>query len=193
MLSQTKSNHSNLSNSREVVRNISEVIGRFGVRVVPFRSPDLTHFRLLTEARQRLAIQQAMSYSESLDMVVREGWSLNDEKRALWSALRFFGFRPNSDVFSFIKDGDSVELYNSEHIQLWRNLGFMKICSYSLEEMFCFPWGERYIRDEVSLNTALETIGKLLQGRTRETIHLNLRNILVETFSEEKFCYRRRP
>ncbi len=62
----------------------------------------------------------------------------------------------------------------------------MEVCSYNLEEIFCHPWEERYERDD----KAIEKIGAVLQDMSTRpevpTVKIDVRNILVEKFSEEQ-------
>ena len=54
------------------------------------------------------------------------------------------------------------EDYNVEGLQTWRNLNFMKFCSYTLEEVFCIEWYKRYTRTAGKNEECMEKVAYLI-------------------------------
>lgn len=177
-----------------VVNEIAEILASKGKRVSPFHSPNLDLFSTLSHLEKRRVISEASIYRESLKAESKNFKSelANDPflssvdggyQQALWFALKEMGFRPSGDIFGYMQSDNIVEVYDSQGIQIWRNLNFFDVCSYSLEEMFCISWMERYERDASALGEITQLLGEFIGGR-RSAIAANIHNLIKETKSQ---------
>lgn len=174
---------------REILEEISSTLFSLGVKVKPYHSPCLDHYSHLSNSQKKLSLSDSTKYLESLTASEfskeNEITEHPDRGEALWLALRFFGLRPTSDLFENLTLDDSIEVYNSAGIQIWRNLRFMEVCSYSLEEIFCYTWQERYNRSDEATNQIINLISKFSPSSPK-SVHCQIKNVLYEVFSEKK-------
>ncbi len=69
----------------------------------------------------------------------------NIESVRLKRALATFGMHAlDSEIFKMISEDDVVEVYSDLGVQLYRNLYFCKLCSYSLFDLSVNTWDELY-------------------------------------------------
>lgn len=125
---------------------LSEVLCRNGAQIEPFKD-GLPHFRALPISKQQEILHQLKFYYELCLEQISEGQSLKDNHTFTWRAFRKLGLKPTSDLFSFIKDGDLIELYDRDNRQLYRNFAYYDYCSYSLEELYSLEWWRLFERD----------------------------------------------
>ncbi|NCN39610.1 hypothetical protein GW916_00015 [bacterium] len=147
----------------ETCEKISQILNECEVHVRPSIGIEFPHFSRLETPDKKVALMHAKNYLASLEVEARNltvmgGVSAN----GLWSILNVLGVLPPSDLFSNIGPGDTIEAYDLNHVQIWRNINFMKICSYTLEEIFCIPWPQRYLRSPEMTQACISRIGALL-------------------------------
>ncbi len=189
--------HANQSDARlmfeSVLNQMAQIFLKNGRSVVTFHDKSLKVFSKLSVEMQKKVSTDARVYLETLelfekiesetkatDLAINQGYQM-----LLWAALKYFGLRPTSDLFGYLTEDKIVEVYDAQGLQIWRNFNFFSVCGYSLEEMFCYTWMERYERnDEVMLQIGA-LMSRLVSG-DRETIHCGIHNQLRELKSSEK-------
>jgi len=148
----------------------------------------LPHFNELTLSEKNTAVEHLKFYRDLCFDHVTEGQSLRDSKRLTWRALVKLGLSPGSDFLNRIECGDVVEIYNTEQVQLFRNLEFFDICSYSIEELFCVPWWRLFNRDTAVSTAIIRLVEDLYQRKFPDGISSPLpRHLVVEALSEDQF------
>jgi hypothetical protein len=173
---------------RELAEKIASYYGSHGARLKPYHDASLPHFSRLPADRKA----QAVHYLELLEGVISshltEAVDATDDTVSLWSALKSYGLRPGSDFFSHLRKEHVIELYNLDHVQIWRNLNFMSFCSYTLEEVNSFTWQELYQRDPQVDAQLWEIARRLFETRSRESVQCTVPfHLLEEKFSEGRF------
>jgi len=129
----------------------------------------LDHFAGMNPRCQRYVINKIHQLNTLLQDAVNSGVKLTSDKRLTWFAIARLGMVPCADGFDQIKGSDFVEIYNTDGIQIFRNLEFYKLISYSIAEITLYPWYKLYGRDEVfSGQIRSEAFVKAFDGR-RET------------------------
>lgn len=103
-------------------------------------------FSKLNDVEKEVAIQRVETYYQLCSEHVAEGQSLRDSKTFTWRALVKMGLAPLSDFLNNIGDDDIVEIYSYDEIQMFRNLEFFDLCTYTLEELFCLQWYRLFVR-----------------------------------------------
>lgn len=97
-----------------------------------------------------------------------------DERQLLWHVIKYLGLVPPDDLFKHILDNDFIEIYNSSGIQVYRNLEFCKIVSYSIAELSVYRWDQLYSRDQGITNLIItEGMQKGFSG-TRQLFKLQI-------------------
>lgn len=180
-------------NFKAVVDRIAQMIIKSGSHAIAYHSPLLLVYSRLQIEQQRIVLADAKVYLESLESSKDYGPASSipnitikeDYKISLWSALKYFGMRPVSDLFSYLNQDKIVEVYNAEGIQIWRNFNFFEVCGYSIEEMFCYTWLERYERNEETLKHIFAIISRFMSGEN-VTIKCDIYNQIKELISTQK-------
>lgn len=175
-----------LNEFRELADAVVNLCARYGVKVVAYADPELPFFSVLSAAAQEKALRGLRAYLESLKVVEDHGEDLRDDQRSIWYALSTLGLLPPSQLFALFKSGEVIEIYDMEGFQIWRNFNFLKICSYTLEEMYSIEWHRRYRRSDEKSQECLEKIGILLSQQSPEIFNALIgEHILEETQSKE--------
>lgn len=180
-------------NFKSVVDRIARIIIQNGKNVAAYHDSGLLIYRSLEVDQQKKVLLDAKIYLESLESFDPKSATLSgsnisiadDYKISLWSALKYFGLRPVSDLFGYLSHDKIVEVYNDHGIQIWRNFNFFEVCGYSIEEMFCYTWMERYERNEEILKKIFEIMTRFSQGEN-VTIKCDIYNQIKELISSER-------
>lgn len=96
------------------------------------------------------------------------------EKQLLWHVIKYLSLVPPDDLFDRISQNHFIEIYNSAGIQVYRNLEFCKIVSYSIAEMSVYRWDQLYKRDESITNLIIKDGVQRGFSGTRELFKLNI-------------------
>lgn len=172
---------------RELADAVVTLCARYEVQVRSYANPELPLFSALSPAAQEKALRGLRTYLASLKMVEDHDEDLRDDQRSLWYALSTLGLLPPSQLFSLFKSGEVIEIYDMEGFQIWRNFNFLKICSYTLEEMYSIEWHRRYRRSSEKSQECLEKIGLLMSQKSPEIYNALIgEHILEETESRER-------
>lgn len=155
---------------RSLAEKTADFLNGLGMSVLPYRAADLPLFNSLPLEKRKHSVQYLESFHGVLEMMKKNGVDFKNNSKALWEGIKVMGFRPPSDLFGFLKDDHKIEVYNAEGIQIWRNLGVMSICSYTLEEMYCMDWQDRYARNESDTKQIISMVQTILSGKVRNTI-----------------------
>ncbi|MEK6774203.1 MAG: hypothetical protein AABY64_09695 [Bdellovibrionota bacterium] len=170
---------------------ISSILNSLGVSATSYHTSYLKDYSKLSSHQKKSALRDSQKYlecltaSELVEPATDDDRDTPDLGQSLWFALRHFGLRPTSDLFELLSMNDAVEIYNAEGIQVWRNLKFMEVCSYTLEEIFCYTWQDRYTRSEAATVQIMDVISKF-STISPKSIKCGIKNLLHEKFSVKK-------
>jgi hypothetical protein len=135
-----------------------------GVSVLPYEGSGPEHFALLPEVHQVAVLEQFGRYVEVAREVVAQGISLHDDNVFVWRMLQKLKVRPPSDLMDQLRTGEVVEIYNSNFIQIYRNMRFFEICSYSLDDVLSRPFWDLIAREKSITELIVQQASRLLQG-----------------------------
>ena len=96
------------------------------------------------------------------------------EKQLLWHVIKYLGLVPPEDLFDRISQNQFIEIYNNAGIQVYRNLEFCKIVSYSIAEMSVYRWDQLYNRDASITNLIITDAVQRGFSGTRELFKLHI-------------------
>lgn len=172
---------------RTGLHRMSELIRASGINVVPYLDESLPIFSTLEIDRQTSALGDVQRVVELLETSVRDGHSLLDTRQLLWRSLRQFGWTPNSDVFDFITEEDTVEVYSLSQIQTFRNLQFFRYVSFTLEQIHSYPWYQLTRRQPAAEAAIAAAAEKIIAGSSKNTLDLRYipEHIIEEVGSTE--------
>lgn len=172
-------------------RTIEKIVGLVrtnGYELSGFREGSASLFPTLLSAQQEGTVKGLEAYLNMCVSAVRNGAELKgDSQTAAWWVIRDLGWRPFSDVFSHIKPGDTIEIYDTDHLQIFRSFNMFRCISYSLDELVTHEWFELYHRPEDAHKKVLARIKTCLEQGV--TIHDHSAEVHIVS---EKFSPRRR-
>jgi len=98
---------------------------------------------------QRLqTIKSLADYLIMLQHIAVEGAPDKAERQLVWHVISYLDLIPPSGLFETLAEDDFVEIYDMSGVQLFRNLQFCKVVSYSVAEMSIYRWDQLYYRNE---------------------------------------------
>lgn len=171
---------------------LADQVARFGasigVKIVPYRNINLPHFSPLPFEQRQRALVDLKNYVEICNETISEGKSLRDTPQLIWFALKKLGYRPTSDLFEHITDDVTVEIHDRNFFQVFRNFVFYDCCSYSLEELYSFPWNILFHRDEKTMPEVIGFAQRVLSGEFRHFMPFRgPKQVIQETQSAFKY------
>jgi hypothetical protein len=159
-----------------------------GIEILPYQNPALLHCRKLTPEQQTQALSRLTVYYKIMSTATEAKIELRDDKSLLWWALKEFKLRPTSDILDKLDEGDVIEVYDSNFVQIYRNFQFFRICSYTLEELFSYEWPVLFDREAHITESLIKDCMKVLSSPERKTIRFEVADhIIRENFSPKKF------
>jgi hypothetical protein len=169
----------------------SRLLSRFGCQTIPLGRPESVQRYLGLPLDRRIVISERFhTYRSVCESVAQSGQSLRDSSIILWKMLSRLKFRPGTDLFDKLDQDDVIEIYDSSSVQIFRNLRFFEICSYSLLEVFTFELWELYRRDMAITNALVQTVTGVFSNKTRTSVPAGVPDHTVEEiFSEAKRKY----
>lgn len=175
---------------RDIADKICEIGSRYSVKMTGYRSPELPLYSALSTQKQQDSLHQMRVFLSTMEATEEAGNRLDNQNCFVWAALSTLGLVPPSDLFSKLDSDALIEIYDLFGLQIWRNFNFMKFCSYTLEEVFCIEWHNRYTRDADKSEECARKIGDLLTGRTPEIYYPGVaEHTIEETCSEERLIF----
>lgn len=167
---------------------VSDILAHYGYHVKPYKSADDLEFSKLPHELQLTYLKHFSTYAEVLYETHNSGQSLNEARQLVWNMMKKINMFTTDDVLNKITNNQIVEIYNSENIQIFRNLPFFKVCSYTLDEVLSVPWWKLYRRDDEMSREIFKYASQILRGDAQTTIYPNLpRHYLREVASS--FCF----
>lgn len=160
---------------RTMTEHFSELSKTVGLDIKPFRGDKPEYFQKMPVGLQDSVI---MSFLKSVE-VIQEMAALNEPfgsgQKFLWRMLRNMNLRPTRDLFSILEDDDVIEIYQlPQCVQIFRNLKFYKVCSYSLDEILCRPFWDLFQRDEKVTKAIMERVTFATSQIEPRTVEYNI-------------------
>jgi hypothetical protein len=120
--------------------------------------------------------------------VLQQGGSPNEDGRLIWAAMKKLGLRPCADFFHQLEESDVVEFYSPQSLQIFHNINFFEVCSYSFLEIFAYPFSELWRREPGALEEAKQAVADCFAGKFSHTVEAAFpKHYMVEAFSEEAY------
>ncbi len=143
---------SKISNSDSVqyyLKRLNSTLLRDKAVVAEATEESISKFCSLEEISQLRILRNISKYIQILSVEPepeRENWHRKElEIARLKKAAKAFGLRfLDDEIFNLIDGEDVIEIYDQRQIQIYRNVKFCKICSYSLLDLAVHSWAELY-------------------------------------------------
>ena len=131
--------------AKDILTTISKTASDMGADVRPYESAE--QIVNLSPEKVKGLINQIGIYDDILkETKSKDPKSL--DKEMLEKAFEKLGLTPADDIGPYVNGQDIVEIYTPEGTQLYRNLVFLKYCSYDLASLYTVPHQELYGRNE---------------------------------------------
>jgi hypothetical protein len=140
---------------------------------VPVRASRDGHFSFLLRLSDKLLQRVLEDFSSFYDIyaeTLAHGHSVRDDRALIWQMFVHKKWVPTSDLFSYLEEGDLIEVYRPDFIQVFRNLRFFEVCSYSLEELFTTDWPSLFERSADDVSVLVKIAQDQCSGAIRETV-----------------------
>ena len=126
----------------------------------------------LTAPKQQLAIVEQIQVlgelfafaASSSDVEKDQDLEIYCVQRALWK----YGLVSKMDLSEIIEKDEVIEVYSTSQLQIYRNLYFFKLCSYSLFDIMSREWFELYDRPEFITR---QLMGEVEETFRKDTLH----------------------
>ena len=126
----------------ELTSQFCQVLKESGIFLRPLSATSAPVFEKLPDLQKRRIIFQLKEMLSVIEEMHSAKESPSETGKFLWRSLSRMKLTPSSDIFDRIADGDAVVVYDLEHRQIFRSLGYYASVSASLEEIVCLPWWE---------------------------------------------------
>lgn len=123
-------------NLRRLLENLSAAFASKGYEVKPYRENNWSVFRSLPLEKKKEVYNDVSIYADIYLPILSLPGSPNEDGRLLWGAMKRHGLRPCGDFFSQVEDSDIVEFYSGTGQQVFHNINFFDVCSYTFLEIF---------------------------------------------------------
>lgn len=170
----------------ETLTECSSVFARFGIQV-PATSPvSLERLAELGDAEKTKVLDGWRLWLGWAQPIVNEQGSMEvnreQERRFAEKALEHFGLHPKNEFWDMLKDGQIIEIYGHDMIQLYRSLSFFKFCGYSLLDISVHEWYVLWDRPKRALELLVDHAKKALAGGVAVEPFSTPRHIVREGF-----------
>lgn len=172
---------------KTLCEKMSEILLRENLQISPYTAPHVPHFQKLSTEQQNTALETFRDYVALCSEVQAEGTLLRDSSKFIRRALRHWSLTISSDAIDKIHKDDSVEVYTNQNLQIFRNLRFFELCSYSLEEIYTLEWWKLYQREEWITQQLFAQSIEVVKGKVAGAFKFNVPgHVLAEINSIEK-------
>lgn len=155
---------------KNLCERVSVILQSSGIHTLPYLSPDVPRFQQTHDAQRILP--RLRIYTEVLEAAHNAGDDLRNDSRLVWRMLRVMGYVPREDIFDRIENGDTVEIYTTDNMQVFRNLRCFECVSMTVEEIFTFKWNRDSRREGKITWKMLDIVLRFKLGILNRTIDL---------------------
>lgn len=176
---------------REALERLRVLAESLGIRGSAFSSADLSRrlkspalegSRVLISAR---SLESTMRLEQAWDFdTLSKDYELACLNRALWTT----GYRCRFDLDSYISEGDVIEIYNADFMQLYRNLTFFDLTGYTFLDLLENEFHRLYSRPEFVTLKVMQQVQQVLSTEMPLKCSIPIHE-MVEVLSPEQRCF----
>ncbi|GIL18677.1 MAG: hypothetical protein BroJett040_24280 [Oligoflexia bacterium] len=183
-----------VENFRDLTERVSDLLGRQGIKVMPYNQRGIDRFLNLPRSLQESIYSSLEKFYQLCEMAENDGVPFEDSgKSIIWWTLTRLGMVPSSDLMSHIQPGVSIEVYNAENVQIFRTFDILRKISYSLSEIVTYEWWELFERSSFVNQGMIQMAQDAASGKISGVHYTSFPEHEVrEVMSEEKCSIRMR-
>jgi len=156
-------------------KNLTELFSHVaqdaGIDIRPYQGKGPKYFQLLPEELQASVLTNFFKSAEAITQVASLNESFDSGHKLLWRMIQNLKLRPTKDLFSILEDDDVIEIYQlPQCVQIFRNMRFYQVCSYTLDEILCRPFWDLYHRDESVTQAIMEKVSIAASRKKPQTM-----------------------
>ena len=175
-------------NLRKKLIQLALAFTQKGFPVKAFHEETWQDFHKFPLEKKRKIFGDFSSFYDIYMPVLQQPGSPNENGKLLWAAMKKFGLRPCADFFSQLEEGNIVEFYGPSGCQIFHNINFWEVSSYTFLEMFSYPFTELWTRDAATFEETKQVAIDGFSGKFKNTVNAHLpQQFLIEAFSEGKY------
>lgn len=157
------------------IHRFETVVGKFiGVQLPKAPQHAWEKFSAIPEPIQMAIIQGVNFQADFAQSAMDDGLDAVNELAMLNWAKGKFGLLSEYGETSDVAEGDVVEIFDKNHIQLYRSYSCFSLCNYSLLELTSYPWFELYERPSSITNMFLDVMPKIYEGQSTFISYVDL-------------------
>ncbi|OFZ23147.1 MAG: hypothetical protein A2202_08490 [Bdellovibrionales bacterium RIFOXYA1_FULL_36_14] len=141
--------------------------------------------RLISHLKPAVTTISNLEFEQAID--------LYDQKESFYLKRFLFLYKLHTDynLNEILDETDVIEIYDANHIQMYRSFNFFQYCSYSFEEIFTNEWWRLFQRSVFVTNKLVEVGVNTVKRQLKEIQYVNCPNHWVdEIYSKHNFgCY----
>lgn len=178
----------NLENKfRSITEQIALIGSGLDLRIKPYENADLKYFSKLNLNHQECVLYSLTHQLQIYQTAIKDQINLRNKQQMSWSAMKKLNFIPCNDFFDKVSDTHILEIYDLNLIQVFRDIQFYGICSYSIEDLVSRPLEDLIHRDSAITNQILHWLGLFKQGKITKTIDPEIpKHRITETNSADR-------
>ncbi len=171
---------------------LEAALEQFLQKKIKASSPEsISAFGRLPEAHQMGAVKALEGQLVFLQEIIRSEMAPYNEKSLVRLAMGKLSLFGDDNSLDQILSTDIVEIFDPEHIQVYRSFSCFGLCNYSIAELITYPWYELYDRPRWVTGKLLELGESVFSGKH---VSLNLEELvpaytLRETLTDEKAAF----
>lgn len=154
---------------RTLALRYQEIGAAEGIRINPFRSPEMPYFTKATPEERKAATD----FLETIVSIHEETIAASEKpintKQLLWRALSRLSLVPSPDIFNHMTDEDVTIIYSDTQSAVFWNLQFFTVSSLTVEEMFFGQWFNFTKRDPAIEQKLYEMAVNVISGKITGT------------------------
>lgn len=151
---------------------LQKVLGREGLFVIPFEEPGLPFYSSLSFEQRQQIIGQMQTLLEIANDLQAHNLKVTEPANLIRTFFKKFNLHAPTWVVDSITKYDIVDVWNLESRLIIASFNFFDICTYSLEELFCRPWAELFLREGDVHIQIFQLCRSLLNGEITQPVDM---------------------
>lgn len=147
--------HDSCDRFRELSSRMAGLVAQEGIQITPYFDPRLRFFSALNDRKAQHVLWLLESMNELIQQTRDRGDSIRSPAQLTWAFMKRMGCTIPSDFLDGVKEIDFVDCYASDHQMIFANFRFFELMSYSLEDFYCRPWMDLFVRDRQEVHDEL--------------------------------------
>jgi hypothetical protein len=147
------------------MQRFCDLLQKYDIQATALSPTGVDKFVSLDFAQRDQIIRSFNNYARIIFSAEEKGINLRDEVALLEHALPLLGLSASRDALQKVREGNVIEIYNPQYIQIFRNITFMEFCKYSLMDLICFEFYELYERSSYITDQLLEAGFEILNSQ----------------------------